>query len=74
MKTKALIMSAMIVIIGISSSAFAQTHFDKTHPRRAEVNARLANKDHRINYDVRDGQISHTQAANLHRDDHRMRN
>ena len=50
--------------------ASAQTNWDATHPRRAEVNQRLANQDHRIHQEVREGDMSHREAARLHRDDH----
>ena len=46
--------------------------FDQSHPRRAEVNDRLANQDHRINAERRDGEISGSQAAQLHRQDRQI--
>jgi hypothetical protein len=73
MKTKALIVTVMIAISGITSSAFAQTRFDASHPRRAEVNGRLANQDRRIHNEVREGEMSHRQADRLHRDDRSIR-
>lgn len=72
MKTKALIMSAMIAIFGISTS-FAQT-FNQTHPRRAEVNGRLNNQDARIHNKVASGHMSYHEAAKLHHEDHSIRN
>jgi hypothetical protein len=47
--------------------------FDQSHPRRAEVNDRLANQDRRINAERHDGDISGAQAAQLHQDDHQIR-
>lgn len=46
--------------------------FDQSHPRRAEVNDRLANQDRRINAERRDGEISGSQAAQLHRQDRQI--
>ena len=45
----------------------------KAHPRRAEVNARLANQNQRIKNQVSDGAIAKDQAARLHREDHQIR-
>lgn len=57
----------------LAGTASAATHWDATHPRRAEVNQRLANQDHRIHREVREGEMSHAQAMRLHRDDHQIR-
>jgi hypothetical protein len=61
-----------------AAASFAQTpagvtQFDKTHPRRAEVNQRLANQDKRINKEVKEGEISKAQANKLHKEDHAIR-
>jgi hypothetical protein len=56
-----------------AGAASAQTRWDAAHPRRAEVNYRLANQDHRIHQEVREGEMSHAEAARLHRDDRRIR-
>ncbi|MCI0150324.1 hypothetical protein KNO81_31120 [Paraburkholderia sediminicola] len=53
--------------------ASAQTNWDATHPRRAEVNQRIANQDRRIHQEVREGEMSHAEAARLHRDDRQIR-
>ena len=45
----------------------------KSHPRRVEVNKRLNNQDKRINKEVKEGEISKTQAANLHKEDRQIR-
>jgi len=47
-------------------------HFDATHPRRAEVNDRLANQNRRIDSERRDGDITGAQAHQLHRDDRQV--
>ncbi|WP_028222704.1 hypothetical protein [Paraburkholderia oxyphila] len=56
-----------------TASASTSTHWDATHGRRVEVNHRLANQDRRIHNEVREGEMSHAQAARLHRDDHQIR-
>ena len=65
---------------GATCAAFAQTpaaaadgQWAKSHPRRAEVNARLANQNRRINKEVREGEITRGQAAKLHHQDHQIR-
>ncbi len=47
--------------------------FDATHPRRAEVNQRLANQNQRIDRKVADGKMTAAQGAELHKDDHQIR-
>jgi hypothetical protein len=58
------------------ASAQAPAHdsqWEKTHPRRDEVNDRLANQNQRINKEVREGEMSKAKAARLHRADRRIR-
>lgn len=65
---------ALIALLGISASSFAQTgKWDQTHPRRAEVNGRLNNQDRRIHQERKEGEISRAKATRLHRQDHRIR-
>ena len=73
MKTKHMIVPAMIAILAISSSAFAQDNrWERNHPRRDEVNDRLRNQDYRIGREYRQGELSGREAAGLHRDDYRI--
>jgi hypothetical protein len=58
----------------LSTGAFAETQWQKDHPRRTEVNGRLANQDQRIHHEVKEGEISRSQANALHREDHQIRN
>ena len=60
------------IAIGLSSNAYADTWAAK-HPRRAEVNHRLANQNARIHQERKDGQITKTQAADLHAEDRGIR-
>jgi hypothetical protein len=64
---------AMIALAAVAGTASADTQWQKDHPRRAEVNARLDNQNHRINQDVRDGTLTKGQAQTLHKDDHQIR-
>ncbi|MDR3101517.1 MAG: hypothetical protein LBV73_31180 [Paraburkholderia sp.] len=56
-----------------TASASTWSHWDATHGRRVEINHRLANQDRRIHDEVREGEMSHGEAARLHRDDHQIR-
>jgi hypothetical protein len=60
-------------IASLSGNAFAETKFQQHHPRRAQVNSRLANQNRRIDNEVKDGQISRKQASYLHREDGQIR-
>jgi hypothetical protein len=73
-KRIALIVAASALAAGMSMapSASAETNWQKDHPRRAEVNHRLANQNKRIDRKVADGQMSKGQAAQLHKDDRQI--
>lgn len=74
MKTKILLSMALVAFLGLSNSAFAQDgKWDKNHPRRAEVNGRLANQNARIHNKVEDGKMSKAEASKLHKEDHSIR-
>lgn len=68
-----------IAVLSTCAAAFAGSalaadgQWDKDHPRRHEVNKRLANQNKRINNEVKDGQISKAQARKLHKEDHQVR-
>jgi len=69
-----------VAFAGVACAAYADApaaggegQWAKSHPRRAEVNSRLANQDHRINKEVREGEMTRQQAAKLHRQDHAIR-
>lgn len=55
------------------SSASAETQWQRHHPRRTEVNARLAHQDRRIDRERREGEITRGQARALHKDDRQIR-
>jgi len=71
----ALTVAALALSLGaLASTAMAdETQWQKDHPRRTEVNNRLANQNKRINNEVKSGQITKQQAQKLHAQDHAIR-
>jgi hypothetical protein len=65
--------AAIVSLAALVGTASAETTWQKNHPRRTQVNSRLANQNRRIHNDVKDGTLSKGQAANLHREDHQVR-
>lgn len=61
------------VISSAASAAFAETQWERNHPRRDQVNDRLANQNRRINHELKKGEISRQQANRLHREDRAIR-
>ena len=57
----------------LSHAADADSNFAKTHPRREQVNERLANQNKRIHSEVAAGDMTKAQAAKLHRQDRKIR-
>lgn len=65
---------AFVLLSGLAGAAMAtETAWEKHHPRRDQVNDRLENQDKRIDNEVRQGDITHAQAATLHKDDRTIR-
>lgn len=74
MKTKLLSIAILIAAMGLSTSSFAAVgRWGHNHPRRSEVNHRLANQNRRIHDKVEDGKMSKGEAAKLHKEDHQVR-
>ena len=65
--------AVLVSLAGLAGAASAETTWQKNHPRREQVNQRLANQNARIRQDVRNGTLSKAQAAKLHREDHQVR-
>ncbi len=71
--------NALLVVMGLvlagsaGASAFADTPWQANHPRREEVNQRLANQNHRIREERRHGELSARQAHRLHAEDRSIR-
>ncbi|MBF0516733.1 MAG: hypothetical protein HQK97_06385 [Nitrospirae bacterium] len=62
-----------IFVLSFSGISVAETQWQKTHPRRAEVNKRLANQNKRINNKVKNGKMSPDQAQKLKAEDRAIR-
>jgi hypothetical protein len=62
----------LVTVLGCAGAASADT-WRETHPRRVEVNHRLANQNHRITAERREGELSRHQARVLRHEDHDIR-
>lgn len=71
-KTFAIAAAGLMAAVLAGTAASAAT-WDQTHPRRAEVNARLAHQNHRIAVERHEGEISAARARHLHAEDHSIR-
>ena len=65
--------AVLVSLAGLAGTASAESAWQKNHPRRTQVNHRLANQDKRIHQDVKNGTLTKAQAANLHHEDHQVR-
>jgi hypothetical protein len=69
--------AALTLVVGLTGSmatnALADTTWQKNHPRREQVNQRLANQNKRIRTEVKEGEMSKAHAAALHKDDRQIR-
>ena len=74
-KLLATLSTALLTIAFATASlpALADGDWNKDHPRRTEVNKRLENQNDRIHHEVKEGELSKGQAAQLHKDDHQIR-
>lgn len=76
---KLLLVTALFSVFAASSFAQApagetkDNQFQKTHPRREQVNERLANQNKRIKNEVKEGDMSKAKAAKLHKEDRQIR-
>lgn len=68
---------AVSLLGAAASSAMASptsdTAWQKNHPRREQVNNRLANQNKRIKTEVKEGELTKSQATALHKEDHQIR-
>ncbi len=60
-------------LTGVATSVLADTKWEQNHPRREQVNNRLANQNKRIKNEVAGGEMSKGEAAKLHKDDRQIR-
>ena len=71
---KALALAVMTAsLTAVAGVALADTQWQKDHPRREQVNNRLANQNERIHQEVKEGEINKAQAAKLHKEDRQIR-
>ncbi len=68
-----MIMGAVMIAMLAGAGANAATPFEKTHPRRAEVNMRLEHQNKRIALKRREGELTRTQARDLRAEDRGIR-
>ena len=74
MKVIATTLTVVFTVALLASGAFAEeSNWAKEHPRRAQVNKRLNNQNTRINNKVKTGQMSKSEAKNLHKADRSIR-
>jgi CRISPR/Cas system-associated endoribonuclease Cas2 len=73
--TKALVLAvtSAFILSTAGSVIAAETQWQKDHPRRTEVNKRLANQNQRIKKEVKEGEMTKGQAAKLHKEDRQIR-
>lgn len=72
------VMTAIVALFAASSSVMAKDHdkdtkWEKQHPRREQVNDRLANQNERIKEEVKEGDLTKGQANKLHKEDRQIR-
>ena len=63
----------VLMALTAAGAASAHTPWQHSHPRRTEVNERLAIQDYRIHHERHLGLISHAQARDLHAEDRGIR-
>lgn len=72
-RSVAAVVLSMVGLACAASPAIAETAWQASHPRRAQVNARLNHQNQRINQQVREGELTAAQAAVLHQEDRQVR-
>ena len=64
---------AALLCSAVAVNATAETKWEKAHPRRDQVNDRLERQSARIHQEVKEGDLTKAQAAELHKDDAQIR-
>jgi hypothetical protein len=64
---------ASVLALGPVSAAFAETAWERAHPRRDQVNDRLQQQNRHINQAFGEGELTRGQTRQLHRDDRQIR-
>lgn len=72
---KSVVTVALLAAFGVASSGAiaADTKWEKSHPRRDQVNDRLHHQNKRINQEVKEGELTKAQGRALHRKDRQIR-
>ncbi|HTO80082.1 MAG TPA: hypothetical protein VMJ31_09950 [Methylocystis sp.] len=65
--------AALALSLGAGLTAASAETWAQAHPRRAQVNGRLAHQNARINTELKEGEITRGQARALHRQDRAVR-
>lgn len=60
--SKSIVLGIAGVLVAGAAPAFAETAWERNHPRRDQVNDRIANQERRITQERREGEISRGQA------------
>lgn len=64
---------SVVAATSVASASAANGTWAQNHPRRVQVNNRLNNQNRRIHQEVKNGEITKGQAANLHHEDRQIR-
>ena len=72
LKTTAVVVCALLSAT-VGGAALADTPWQQNHPRREQVNNRLAKQNQRIQDQVKEGELTKAQAAKLHQQDRAIR-
>ncbi len=72
-KTFALIGITGVLAVAAGNGFAKDTKWEKHHPRREQVNNRLDNQNDRIKSEVKEGDMTKTQAAKLRKQDRQIR-
>jgi hypothetical protein len=72
-KFAALALLSSLAALAAGAATASESHWAQNHPRRDQVNDRLEHQDRRINQEVKEGKITKSQAAQLHKEDHQIR-
>lgn len=73
MNSKKLALALSLIAAFATTSALAETAWEKDHPRRDRVSDRLAHQNARIHHEVKEGEMTHKQAARLHKSHRQIR-
>jgi hypothetical protein len=70
---RTILFAVALAVAGLGMASSADANWRTQHPRRAEVNGRLANQSRRIHTERREGELTASQARYLHTEDRGIR-